>query len=296
MTVNDYVLKNFVASKNFTYAAQKSYKNLVDGANTYHVVFSGRGKTLDEESIVVYASSDKNALAAMKTQWEKDNTPPPTVTIPTQTATQLDPKKLYKDSRPLTMKILLQSDIPLLQNVQQTLVTKLEASGVTTQTVSMSANDIQKNLANPDFSYDIAITGINLGLFHYDILPFFHSGLTRGGYNITRTRNATLDTLTERMTDRLYYSIPDKLRSLQTSVEKIIEQDALLFSLGSPYEFLFAKESVIGLHVPAFLPGRAALMEILSDTYLKQGYKRSDEPKTVFGFFAWLKNELFPST
>jgi hypothetical protein len=38
------------------------------------------------------------------------------------------------------------------------------------------------------------------------------------------------------------------------------------------------------------------MLDILSKSYFKQGYQVSSEPKTIFWFFLWLKNELFSST
>lgn len=47
--------------------------------------------------------------------------------------------------------------------------------------------------------YDIVLAGVNLGLFHYNVLPFFHSGQIKNGSNISRIRNATLDATMEKL-------------------------------------------------------------------------------------------------
>ena len=95
------------------------------------------------------------------------------------------------------------------------------------------------------------------------------------------------------MTEDLYYSAPDKLRNYETNAQKILAQESVFFPLASPYEFAYTKNTVLGLTVPEFLTGRELLIDIVSGSYFKQGYKRSDESKTLLGFFVWLKNELF---
>ncbi len=144
----------------------------------------------------------------------------------------------------------------------------------------MSVSDIKKNLQNPDFNYDIVLSGINLGLFHYNILPFFHSGQVKEGFNISRIRNTSLDTVMERISEQLYTNSPDKLRALETSAQKILEQEHVIFPLASPYEYVASKETVLGFVLPEFLPGRETLVDIISNSYFKKGYKRSSEIKT----------------
>lgn len=144
----------------------------------------------------------------------------------------------------------------------------------------MSVSDIKKNLQNPDFKYDIVLSGINLGLFHYNILPFFHSGQVKEGFNISRIRSTSLDTIMERISEQLYTSSPDKLRALETSAQKILEQEHVIFPLASPYEYIKSKDTVLGFTPPEFLPGREIFVDVLSNSYFKKGYKRTQEPKT----------------
>ena len=227
----------------------------------------------------------KNELIQSAQPKEKPvETPPPA---------NLDPNKLYKDGKPLSMTIVIQSEVAFFPEITTKIQEKLSSLGVTTEIVSLPLSDIKKNLLNPEFSYDIVLTGINLGLFHYNILPFFHSGQIKDGYNISRLRNPSLDSIMERMTEQLYYGAPDKLRNFETNAAKILDQEAVFFPLASPYEFIYSKNTVLGLSIPEFLSGRESLVDILAKTYLKEGYKRSEESKTIPGFFVWLKNELF---
>ena len=141
--------------------------------------------------------------------------------------------------------------------------------------------EIKTNLSNPDFSYDIIFTGVNLGLFHYNAASFLHSSQIKNGYNIVRLRDATLDTLLTRLTDRLYYSSPDKLRDIQVNIQKILEREFAIYTLGSPYEFVGTKSTIKGLKIPEFIAGREMIIDTMSRAYFKKGYKLSPEPKNI---------------
>ncbi len=294
VVINDYGLQSFVPSrKQFLYNARKDYKNLVDGINTYKVIFFNGKKILAQESVVIYYNANTKELALLKDDWKKANEPQKPTEPVTPPPSNLDTHKLYKDGKELTMTIVIQNEIPFFPQIAEQIQEKLTALGVTTHIVALPISEIKKSLQNPEFSYDIVLTGINLGLFHYNILPFFHSGQVKWGYNISRTRNSTLDSIMERMTEQLYFGSPDKLRNYENNAEKILEQEAVFYPLVSPYEYIIAKDTVLWLSVPEFIPGRELLVEILSKSYFKQGYKRSEEQKTFPGFFVWLKNELF---
>lgn len=77
------------------------------------------------------------------------------------------------------------------------------------------------------------------------------------------------------------------------SIQKIFEKELVFYPLGSPYEYFTIKDAVLGVKTPEFLVGREMLPEVISRGYLKEGYKRSSEPKTFISFFVWLKNVLF---
>lgn len=145
----------------------------------------------------------------------------------------------------------------------------------------LSVADLKKSLSDPNFSYDIIFTGVHLGLFYYNVSPFLHSNQIKNGYNMVRLKDANLDTLLVKLTDRLYYNTPDKLRDLQLNIQKIIERESVLFTFGSPYEFMETKETILGLKFPEFMAGREMFIDILSRGYFKEGYKRSTEEKSI---------------
>lgn len=293
--INDYTLRNFVAKKRtFVYTAKKEFTNLAIGQNTYRVSFYGGTKLLAEESVTIYHDTDQSNLEKMKTTWEQENTTAPAA--PVVVPTNLDPKKLYnREGKALSLKIIVQSESPYLSRIANEAKKKIEELGAEALIEELSVNDVRSNISKPDFAYDIVLTGVNLGLFYYDV-SFLHSNQVNNGYNMSRIKDATLDTLLSRLTDRLYYDAPDRLRDIQINIQKILEREFVIYTFGSPYEFIGTKNTLRGIKIPEFLAGREMLIDIMSRWYFKEGYKLSSEPKSVIWFFAWLKNELFSST
>jgi len=61
----------------------------------------------------------------MKTSWEQENTTAPAA--PVVAPTNLDPKKLYnREGKPLSLKIIVQSNSPYLSRMAQETKKKLE--------------------------------------------------------------------------------------------------------------------------------------------------------------------------
>lgn len=297
--INGYTLRNFTAGKKtFAYTAKREFTNLVIGQNIYRVSFYAGAKLLAEEPVIIYHDTDAASLEAMKSTWDKENTiiTPTTESADVPPPSNLDPKKLYnKDGKPLIFRVIVQSNIPYLSHVAGETKRKLEELWSEVIMEELSVGEIKSNLSKPEFSYDIILTGINLGLFHYNVAPFLHSSQIKNGYNIVRIRDSALDTLLTRLTDKLYYSSPDKLRDIQVNIQKILDREFAVYTLGSPYEYVWTKNTIKGFKIPEFITGRETLLDTLSRAYFKEWYKLSPEPKNIIWFFSWLKNELFPS-
>lgn len=116
----------------------------------------------------------------------------------------------------------------------------------------------------------MVLSSLDLGLFHYNILPFFHSNKIKNGSNISKVRNPSLDSIMERITEQLFYGAPDKLRNFETNASKIIDQEAIFFPLASSLEYIYAKNTLLGFPAPEFLPGHELLVDILAKSYLKE--------------------------
>ncbi len=297
VVVNGYTLRSFDAnSGEFTYLIRPEFQNIIVGENTYTVSFYNNDQLIAEESLTIHHNSNTEELAQSEQTWKEANTIKEEIHSE-PTASALDPKKLYNaDGIPLTIRIVTQSGIPYLTNLTEQIQQKLTDFWVEVVAEEYPMSEIRTKVADQSFTYDILLTGGNLGVFHYNISPFFHSSQIQNGINFSRIKNSTLDTLLTRLTERLYYSIPDKLREIEISIQKILEDESAVFTFWAPYEYVATKRSLLGLNIPEFLAGRELLVDILSRSYFKEGYRKSEEPKTFIGFFVWLKNALFPSS
>ncbi len=246
VVVNDYTLQGFRPEKRvFSYKAQKDFKNLIEGENVYKVQFLNGEKLLAEEKLIVFHTSDTVKLATIKEEWTKKNTPvvDPPVTIP---VADTDPKKLYDKNRaPLVFHIIVQSEVPLFQDIAEKLQTKLQDLAVEADIQYLPLADIRKIVIEQNTPYDIVLAGVNLGLFHYNVMPFFHSGQIKNGFNISRIRNATLDSTLEKLIEKLYYSAPDRLRNLEGEIQKILESESVFSPIGTPEEAWYIKNYVL---------------------------------------------------
>lgn len=133
----------------------------------------------------------------------------------------------------------------MFQSIAEKLQTKLQDLAVEVDIQYLPLTDIRKIVTNQTAPYDIVLAGVNLGLFHYNVLPFFHSGQIKNGFNISRIRNATLDSTMEKLVERLYYNAPDRLRTIEAEIQKILDSESVLFSLGTPEESLYIKNYVL---------------------------------------------------
>lgn len=298
VVVNDYALQGYRSTNRaFSYKARQEFKNLIAGENIYKIQFFAGTKLLAEERLTVFHSSDTAQLNTIKDEWIKKNTPvvEPPITAPPVADT--DPKKLYDKNRaPLVFHIIVQSEVPLFQDIAEKLQTKLQDLAVGVDIQYLPLADIRKMVADQNAPYDIVLAGVNLGLFHYNIVPFFHSGQIKNGFNISRIRNATLDSTMEKLIEKLYYNAPDRLRAIETEIQKILESESIFFPIGTPEESWYVKNYVLWVRPPSFFPGKEMMFDLIAKSYFKEGYQRSSEPKTVLWFFLWLKNELFSST
>ncbi len=247
VVVNDYALQGFRPEKRaFSYKARSEFKNLIEGENIYKIQFFNGKKLVDEEKLTVFHSGDTVKLATQKDEWIKKNTPVTEAPVPPAPVADTDPKKLYDKNRaPLVFHIIVQSEVALFQDIAEKLQAKLEDLAVGVDIQYLPLADIRKMVVDQNMPYDIVLAGVNLGLFHYNVLPFFHSGQIKNGFNISRIRNATLDATMEKLIDRLYYNAPDKLRVVETEIQRILESESILYPIGTPEESWYIKNYVL---------------------------------------------------
>lgn len=74
----------------------------------------------------------------------------------------------------------------------------------------------------------------------------------------------------EKLIDRLYYSAPDKLRAVETEIQKILDAESVFFPIGTPEESWYIKNYVLGIRPQSFFPGKEMVFNLLSKSYFKE--------------------------
>lgn len=129
----------------------------------YKVQFFKSNTLLAEEKLVIFYHSDAQKLASIKAEWTQKNTPQVVPKPVAEPVADTDPKKLYDNNRaPLVFRIVVQSDIPLFQEIAQKLQAKLEDLAVGVEVTSLPLADIRKMVVDQTAPYDIVIAGVNL--------------------------------------------------------------------------------------------------------------------------------------
>jgi len=159
VVVNDYALQGFQPqTKTFFYKARKEFKNLIEGENIYKIQFFKGNTILAEERLVVYHHPDSQKLAGFKEEWTQKNTPtivPQTLPVPLP---DTDPKKLYDKNRaPLVFHIIVQSEVPLFQEIAEKLQTKLQDLAVGVEVKYLPLADIRKMVIEQGMPYDFVL-------------------------------------------------------------------------------------------------------------------------------------------
>jgi len=70
--------------------------------------------------------------------------------------------------------------------------------------------------------YSMILTGINLGLFDYNIFPFLHSGQAEKGFNFAKLKNIALDILLEKLKSSQLNS--DSLKYVESQILEILKK------------------------------------------------------------------------
>lgn len=131
------------------------------------------------------------------------------------------------------------------------------------------------------------LTGINLGLFDYNIFPFLHSGQAESGFNFAKLKNLALDILLEKLKSSQLNS--ESLKYLQSQILSILKKENVFVPLYSPYNILFIDKNLKQTKTVPVLPYSSLLYDIGENMYLKEEFTINFKDKSVKGLIDWLK-------
>lgn len=131
------------------------------------------------------------------------------------------------------------------------------------------------------------LTGINLGLFDYNIFPFFHSGQAEKGFNFSKVKNVALDILLERLKSSQMNS--ESLKHIEKEILDILKKENIVFTLYSPYNSFFIDKSLKQIKTVNVIPYSSSIYDIGSSLYTREKRVVDFTKKGIFDFISWVR-------
>jgi ABC-type oligopeptide transport system substrate-binding subunit len=139
--------------------------------------------------------------------------------------------------------------------------------------------------------YDILITGINLGLFEYNIAPFFHSGQAKTGYNFSKLKNLALDTLLEDI--KSHQLDNDRLRAVKSQILEILKNEAVIKTFYSPYNIVYIDRNLKNTSFVENIPYAYCVYDTIRNAYIKEKREMVTNNKNLFNYIQWILKLIF---
>lgn len=299
--INDYKLKNYSPKEQkFYYRAKTDIGTMKEGINTYKIAFEITGKKVTKETITLFlVKTDEEKIAqekihADKLLWEKNN-------ILAQEEKKIaDGKKLAEKIKPLDSayfydknfkKLSLQfaytKQTPYMETLATEIANHIKTLWIDVQITELSTEDLQSIISKGEKQYSLILTGINLGLFDYNIFPFFHSGQAEKGFNFAKLKNIPLDILLEKLKSSQLNS--DSLKYIQSQILEILKKENVFVPLYSPYNTLYIDKTLKQIKSVPVFPYSSSLYDIGENMYLKEELNFKWKDKSINGLFDWIK-------
>lgn len=140
-------------------------------------------------------------------------------------------------------------------------------------------------------TYDIFITGVNLGYLGTYAMPYFHSGQAQNGFNFSLLRNPTLDILLEELRTK-GTSIESRTRLFE-KINDILRKESVLVPIGTSPLTYYIDKNIQEFSTPELLPSSVFMNVPILKSYINRTYIINFENKSVSGFVDWCKQILF---
>lgn len=255
------------------------------------------GKKIRKETLTVYRSDDKNWLADKEKELksavvEKSQNTTALTNLKTEKESNakklaaLDPS-LYYDINlvPFTLAVAY-SNQPDTTSLGELVAQELKTLGVRIDEKPVASSDIQDMISKGEKNYDILITGINLGLFEYNIAPFFHSGQAKIGFNFSKLKNLPLDMLLEEIKSRQLEN--DNLASTEKKILDILRSEAVIKTFYSPYNTVYIDRNLKNTAFVDNIPYAYCVYDTIENAYIKENREMITKNKSIFGFVQWI--------
>ena len=313
VAVNGYRLAKFSpGTETFWYRASVEQGTLRPGRNELKARFLGAaGEELGSETVALYYRLRAADLDADRLEWEASAGPVAAVpAIPAATgssaatgaapvpaapdrlaaAKALDPRYFYgPELAPYSLDVAY---LAPLSGIADALVSQLSDAGVAVNRVPLDDADLAAYVTGRGKPYGVLLAGINLGMFGYNLYPYFHSGQAESGYNFSKVRDAQLDAQLEKL--RSDVRSGDALAALQGQVSKTLSDLAVFYPLHSPYLHFLVDRNLRALPQFDTLPSSAYLSDVLRGAYVREYRAPVWSGKGLSGFWDFVLSSPRP--
>lgn len=260
------------------------------------------GKKIAKETLTLYRSSSQEELDAKEKEYlgkissEKTNSEleskkrEQTKKTLTEKIVPLDSAYYYnRDLKKMSLNLSFTNQSSFFKPIAQDIQSTLEQIGIEMTIQELKTEDIQNIVANGEKKYDMILTGINLGLFDYNIFPFFHSGQAEKGFNFSKMKNVALDILLEKLKSSQLNS--ESLNYIKSEILDILKKENVVFTLYSPYNSFFIDKNLKQVKTVNVIPYSSSIYDLGENMYLKEGRTLDINSKSFIGFFYWILEE-----
>ncbi|MDP2090683.1 MAG: ABC transporter substrate-binding protein [Candidatus Gracilibacteria bacterium] len=203
---------------------------------------------------------------------------------------KLNEKYYYNDKLEIfTLDLYYLSTEKQLETTAQFIKDSLLEIGIEVQLFPISITDLRETLSEKS-SYDMVLTGVNLGYFDYNIFPYFHSSQLKSGYNFSNIKKTSLDILLEDLKSGI--KTQEEMDKTKDKVLEILKAEKIVKTLYTPKINLLIDKNIKNVELPSKLVNNSARKEIFNSMYTKEEKIINFKNKGIVGFFNFLFKKL----
>ncbi len=327
--INDSLVPYDVVNKTFNYKLSTKENNLVLWENSYNIYFEIDWSKKHIEELFFIFNEDKaklerdkdifiekivdeqNKLLSRETREEKIEIP----VIDSQLDNEefdkinsLDDNLFYdKDLKPLSLNLLY---IESEKNIETTAIyvkSALEQEWINVNIFPVKISDLNQIVDDSDDAtwtwtwalseelkykkdYDIIIVWVNLGLFDFNIFPYFHSSQAELWYNFSNFKKLNLDILLEEL--KSAYLNKNEVAELQKKVLKILKDEQIVKTLYTPIINNLVDVNIKNYNLNDKLPNKRARIESIYNSYIIEQKFINIKDKSVIWFIKFLFSKI----
>ncbi|MDD2909232.1 MAG: ABC transporter substrate-binding protein [Candidatus Gracilibacteria bacterium] len=299
--IDDYKLSSFIpGNTKFYFRAKKEFGTLKPGINNYSLSFEIAGKKVKKETITVYAY-EKQADLDNKKQEILDSL------SKSKELTQVEKDKISQEKKDELAKLSALDSIyyydknldkfnlsleysnsgPLFVSIAEKIKNELMLLGISVNIKPADQARMEEIINKGTKSYDMLLTGVNNGLYYYNISPFFHSGQAKQGFNFSKLKNVPLDLLLEKLKSSTLTE--GKLADIEKESLEVIGREAVVKTFYSPYSVFYIDKNIKNVENTSMLPYAYYSYETIKNSYIKEDAVIDFTKKNAGNFFVWIK-------